>query len=221
MPADHRRARPRLPPRTSARRPRAGRPGRSPPARPPTLRQGPGPAGLLPRPGRLRLHTLTRHPGRPRRQRHRRRSSTASGATASSSPARSRPWPASSASRPGSPSGSPRAISDPTDPSALRGQGRARPRLARGLPRPVRVGAVRADARARGNPNARPTPASRPQQADRRRRRQTTTTTTTDAAGADHHAQPRRAGRPGRPLAGVTARRADGSDATSTVAGPP
>ena len=39
-------------------------------------------------------------------------------------------------------------ISDGTDPAALRGQGRARPRLARGLPRPVRVGAVRADARA-------------------------------------------------------------------------
>ena len=90
-------------------------------------------AGLLPGPEFTYDLDVER---RPRRRRHRDVPRDASGATASSSPARSRPWPARSACPPGWRSASRRASSTPTATATSSRARQARPRLARGVPRP-------------------------------------------------------------------------------------
>ena len=120
--------------------------------------------------------------------RSRRSSSRPSGATASSSPARSPPWPAPRPAGPGGGRLHPRRPG-PDDPDALPGAGRARPRLARGLPRRVRLGALRA--------HARPGPAGR--RAVARRRPSSRTRAPVASPGAPSRPRRRRRPRQRRP----------------------
>ena len=147
--ADHRAARLDRPPGRpgrcpdlSARRRGAG-PARSPPAPTTPYDKAHGPAVLLPDTGGF-IYDPNVDPG-PQRRRHRRRSSRSSrgyceqfaGTFAAMARAVGLPARVAVGFTPG--------VQDPpTRP--LPGQGRARPRLARGVPGPVRLGAVRADA---------------------------------------------------------------------------
>ena len=187
------------------------------------LRQGHGPAVVLPRHRRLRLRHRTS------------RRATATDAIDEFLQARRGllravrrhvrgHGPRRRAAGPGRRRLHPGRSSDPTDPRPLRGPGRARPRLARGLPGPVRMGAVRAHARARGNPNAEAYTGVPP--AAGRRRHRTQTTTTTVARPHDRPDDDAERGR--RPGARRSARPAASSAGGSTVhpiglavAGPP
>ena len=113
----------------------------------------------------------------------------AQSATASSSPGRSRRWPARSACRRGSPSASPRASG--RDDGTLQGARPQRPRLARGVVRRVRLGAVRADPGPRA-PGAEAYTGVAPNRTTRRRRPPRTTTTTDHGRPARRRSRRRR-----------------------------
>ena len=139
------------------------------------LRPGPRPPGLLPQDGRVHLHHR-RPPGQgddaieP--------SSRSASATASSSPAPSRPWPAASTSRPGSPSATRGAMQDPADPD-ITGCWAATP-----TPGPRSTSASTAGCRSSRRPAAAtPTPRATPGWPASR---------TTAAPAASHHHRPRR-----------------------------